>query len=99
MSVEIAEDNSYQAPTTKNNTRQVLLTLAQKMCRNMRSSYIRSVHEIDGVKYDVLCKKSPKGKYYAEVYHVHDVGTDEYTLCDVPCDAVLYQFDHGELKE
>ena len=63
------------------------------------SSYLRSVYEINGVKYDLLCKKSTKGIYYAEACSVHDIGTDECTFCDVPCNDVSYQFDHDELKE
>lgn len=88
MSIERVED-----------TQQTLLELARKMCRNMRSSYFRTVYEINGVKYDILCKKSSKGKYCAEVQHVCDIKAEKYTIRDAPCDVVLYQFNHSELKE
>ena len=83
----------------ENSSRQALLSIAQKICRNMVSSYLRSVYEINGVKYDMLCKKRSDGSYYAEVYHVRDIKADEYTICDVSWGNILYRFDYDELKE
>ena len=98
MSIETAEDNAYQAPSTEHNTRQTLLSIARKVCHEMKSPYRRKVYEINGVKYDLLCKKKANDKYYAEVCSVHDDEFDDFTLCNISTNHVIYQLSHDDLK-
>jgi hypothetical protein len=85
-----AEFNNYQA----------LLTQARKTCHKLIGAprYQRSVREVNGIKYDMLCKKETDGTYYAEVYLVYDDECDDFTFCDTPFNNALYQFSHNDLK-